>query len=121
MKQREVEEALIATMKDQNVAPFLIEKLKQRMRDVAADRGPEWDLMKWYVTVANMDVRKLRAGDLLNLQEELMNFFSFGSTDYKSKPPDVDELELLQKTLAKHLRELFDAGQTKLGPFASTT
>jgi len=81
--------------------------------------GASWDLMKYFIRLANTDVRQLRAGDFLNLQEDLLKYFSMGS-DIKFQPPNMDVFESLQKTLSKHLYELMDKGKTALGPFGST-
>ena len=73
--------------------------------------------MKFFIRIANTDVRQLRAGDFLNLQEDYLEFFSLGFI--KVEPPNVDTFESLQKTLSKHLYELMDKGKTVLGPFGS--
>ena len=116
--------AFEAAFEKQGCSPFVVEKMTKIFLEAekpkVIDRGASWDLMKFFIRLANTDVRKLRAGDFLNLQEDLLKFFSLGFLDIKDQPPNVDEFESLQKTLSKHLYELMDKGKTALGPFGST-
>ena len=113
--------ALEAALEKQGCSPFVAEKMGESFLEAVKpkiiDRGASWDLMKLFIRLANTNVRQLRAGDFLNLQEDYMEFFSLGFI--KFEPPNVDQFESLQKTLSKHLYELMDQGKTVLGPFES--
>lgn len=120
--QRKERRAYIATLKAKGVSPFALGKLIEDIKPPVTDRGAGWDLLKWLVRLANTDVRQLREGDLLNLQEDLREFFSLGALVQGKYPlPSVAELETAQKTIAKHLHELMEEGRTDIGPFGSTT
>jgi hypothetical protein len=120
MTQHLTKKAFADALKAQEYSPFLIERIVETVKPQTIDRGIGWDLFKLFVSLANTDVRQLRAGDLLNLQEDLMKFYSLGSLSTKIPPPNVDELDSFQKTLSRHLRELMNEGKTTLGPFQST-
>ena len=116
--------AFVAACEKLGCSPFVAEKMAESLVEAkkpkVIDRGASWDLMKFFIRLANTDVRQMRAGDFLNLQEDYLKFFSFGSMNIKFEPPNVDTFESLQKTLSKHLYELMDKGKTYLGPFGST-
>ena len=124
MTQRILRKASTEAFEKLGFSPFvtemMVEKMVEAVKPKVIDRGASWDLMKFYVRLANTDVRQLRAGDFLNLQEDLLKLFSLGSLNIKFEPPNVDEIESLQKTLSKHLYELMDEGKTALGPFGLT-
>jgi len=113
--------AFEAALEKQGCSPFVAEKMGKIFLEAekpkVIDRGTSWDLMKFFIRLANTDVRQLRAGDFLNLQEDYLEFFSLGLI--KIEPLNVDQFESLQKTLSKHLYELMDKGKTVLGPFES--
>jgi hypothetical protein len=122
MTQRLLRKATTEPFEKLGFSPFvtemMVEKMVEAEKPKVIDRGAGWDLMKFFIRLANTDVRQLRRGDFLNLQEDLLKYFSLGS-DIKFQPPNVDECESLQKTLSKHLYELMDKGKTALGPFGS--
>ncbi len=113
--------ALEAALEKQGCSHFVAEKMTKIFLEAekpkVIDRGASWDLMKFFIRLANTDVRQLRAGDFLNLQEDYLEFFSLGYI--KIEPLNVDQFASLQKTLSKHLYELMDQGKTVLGPFGS--
>ena len=80
MTQRDFRKGYLTTLEAQGLSRFLIDKMREGIRSPVTDRGPGWDFLKWFIRLANTEVRQLRAGDLLNLQEDLMKFLSLGLT-----------------------------------------
>ena len=92
----------------------VLEGLKQSKK-AKGDR-PSWYEMNWFVEFSKKDLKKLRPGDLLNLQEEFLAHEGPGIFQQRVSPT-LDELQITQTVVTRHLLELVERGYTKLGPF----
>ena len=77
----------------------------------------EWEMMNWYVGLAQKDLQSISSGDFLNLQEELVALVRTLYRHDNPEPPKRVQIKRLQLAISRHLSELLERGQTKFAPF----
>lgn len=80
----------------------------------------EWELMNWYVLMAQKQLNKMSKGEILLLQEEFMALEYKQSLVVNPHPLGVLEIEQIQKTILKHLQDLADGQGILIGEFRMT-
>ncbi len=76
----------------------------------------EWQVMNWFVRWAQDDLGNISAGELLNLQEELVALVRTSCRLINAEPPKLSQVKQLQHDISGHLNELLERGQTLFSP-----